>query len=458
MRVAWLRSLRGRLTLINLVVLSASLLLFGVFLIVANARSAYREVDLGLERRATGPPGPQPRGPRNAPEAPEFSREFRFGGDRAPDEAPQSAYDADALALVRGQGHIWSTCRIDGRNVRVFTILLDRGPDAGQIVQTARDLTPIETEARNQFVVLLLVFPVALLASGAAALFLTNRALRPVAEVTRAAAQISERNMSERLPELGADELGALASTFNEMLARLEASFRRTEGALEEQRRFTADASHELRTPLTRLRLATSTALQSANSEAELLNSLKVADKAGAQMGAIVEQLLLLARSDAGALALNRVPMDLRVTVADAIDGSPEPGRIKAEFPEDPVSIFGDAEHLRRAVLNVLDNALKYSQEEVEVRIEQGSNVRIVVCDHGSGVPPEALSRLGERFFRVDEARSREAGGYGIGLSIVKAIVAGHRGSVEFQSELGKGTTVILNLPGGKVPEGARSS
>jgi two-component system, OmpR family, sensor kinase len=235
------------------------------------------------------------------------------------------------------------------------------------------------------------------------------------------------------------------------MIDRLQASFVSLHAAYDEQRRFTADASHELRTPLTRLRLATSAGLAQEGDKAALLESLKVADQAAESMGKIVHQLLLLSQADAGTFRIQPQRLDLRVVAAEAIDASLADNRVQASLGDQPVWVDADPEFLRRAIANLLDNAVKHGSAEggpgIELSISTvGSDVALSVVDHGKGIAPENLARLGERFFRVDVARGEE-GGYGLGLSICKSIVAAHHGRLEFASQLGKGTTATIFLP-----------
>jgi len=328
-------------------------------------------------------------------------------------------------------------------------------------VETARDLTDFDSLWQGQTLTLVVLIPLAVLVAGLGAMFLTNKALRPIADATETASRISEQEMSTRLAVQGADELAQLSGTFNGMLDRLQASFEKQklayaelEKAYENQRRFTADASHELRTPLTRLKLATGTALTEAGLPDMVLESLHIADQSADSMSKIVNQLLLLSKADAGQLGLVMALLDLRTIAAESADAMPkrEPP-LCVKLADTPVMVTCDEDHLRRVILNLLHNAYKNTPEgkdvELSVAIEDGQAV-LRVRDQGRGIAPEHLPRLGERFYRVDPARSQAEGGVGLGLSICRSIIEAHGGTIEFKSRVGVGTIVIVRLGIGK--------
>jgi signal transduction histidine kinase len=250
----------------------------------------------------------------------------------------------------------------------------------------------------------------------------------------------------------GNDEFAELADTFNGLLGRLDASFQEQKRALELQRRFTADASHELKTPLTIVKGNTSLALSRASIDDNSRHTLTEIDRAADTMSQLVQDLLLLARSDSGQLGGHRIEMLLREILETAAsqatpNGGP-PVRLKVE-PED-LCVMGNEAELVRVFRNLLDNALCHTPSDGCISVSAHSSdgaVLVTVEDTGTGIAPEHLSHLGERFYRVDAARSRPTGGTGLGLSICKSILKAHAGGMEIESAVGKGTRVCVSLP-----------
>jgi signal transduction histidine kinase len=290
-------------------------------------------------------------------------------------------------------------------------------------------------------------------------LFLTNNALRPVDQMTQAAAAIGAGDLSRRLEVRGRDELARLAETFNRMIARLEGTFRglesayyRLEGAYEEQQRFTGDASHELRTPLTRIKGMTTLALSGPGCFEEYRDAVIVADQAADVMTRIVQDLLLLARSDAGQLR----PHLARISTSDLLRRAVQAPRpagapaLRLQLPEPDPFVTGDADHLSRLLANLLENALRHTPAGGEITLaatREQDWVVLTVADTGEGIPVEHLPHVCERFYRVDSARSRHDGGTGLGLAICRSIVEAHGGSLLLDSVVGQGTTVRVMLP-----------
>jgi signal transduction histidine kinase len=260
----------------------------------------------------------------------------------------------------------------------------------------------------------------------------------------RSAETITGANLSQRLSVSGDDEFAQLAQTFNSMIERLEKSFSDLQQAYEHQRRFSADASHELRTPLTRLKLATSSALRPEATSEERLKSLEVADRSAESMIRLINQLLLLAKADAGQLAFQPRKSDLRILASEALDSVefPESVKVETEFPESAVYAEVDEDAVKRVVVNLLENAARYARGSIRLQVAAMPGPSIAVSDNGTGVSEENLNRLGERFFRVEGARDATSGGTGLGLAICKTIVEAHGGTFTIASEEGKGTLV----------------
>ena len=275
-----------------------------------------------------------------------------------------------------------------------------------------------------------------------------GRALAPVAAMTERARAISAERLSERLPVSHDDELGRLASVFNEAFARLERSF-------EALRRFTADASHELRTPLTTLRSVGEVALRErlgVEGQREAIGSML---EEGERLSRLVEDLLTLARADARRVAPDLGPAslaDLAREAARTLGVLAEERGQRLELVEvAPSPVRADPRLLQRAVTNLVHNALRYSPEGATVTVRSGARGHeaiLEVVDQGPGIAPEHHAQVFERFFRVDP--SRGGGGSGLGLSIARWAAEAHGGRIELESAPGRGSTFRLVLPRGE--------
>lgn len=277
--------------------------------------------------------------------------------------------------------------------------------------------------------------------------FLAGRALGPIRKITEAAEAISESNLSRRIDLAATEtELGRLARTLNGTFERLERAFSR-------QTRFTADASHELRTPLSVILTQAELALRRERSPEEYREALAACLRAAQRMKAVVEGLLTLARADAGMLVLKRERVDLRKLLEETaamLGPLALERRVAVAVSAEAVAVAGDPDRLREAVTNLISNAIRYNREggrvDVTLQAVPGEAV-IMVADTGVGIPEKDRPHLFERFYRVDPARSREAGGTGLGLSITKWIVEAHGGVISFTSREGEGTTFVVRLP-----------
>ena len=289
---------------------------------------------------------------------------------------------------------------------------------------------------------------VALALAWAGGTFLAARALRPVDRITRAAEQIGSEDLSLRLEHRGPDdELGRLTAAFNGMIDRLERDFER-------QQRFTADASHELRTPLAVIRSLAEVALASPRDEAHDARTFAGICEESERLTRLVESLLTLARADEGHVP-PLVDVDLDEVALDAAARIVERARRQdvtlAVRPSDGYEVRGDSSLLTQLVLNLLDNALRHTPAggRITLTVEPAdAGVSLAVADTGSGIAAEHLPRLFERFYRVDQARSRSAGSFGLGLAICDWIARVHGGRLSVESEVDVGTTFRLWLPG----------
>ena len=304
---------------------------------------------------------------------------------------------------------------------------------------------PLPTERLAQLRRLLLYTSLSAFAVFALGVYILSRqVLLPVKKVTEAAAQVSGAELSQRVPvPRSRDEVQEMAVTLNHMLDRLEESF-------ETQRRFTADASHELRTPVTAIIGHVNYLLRRTKPSPEQTDSLTVIRREGERMAKLVNDLLELARADAG-FTVDRHPMNL-VEVLEAVHMELAPvaghARIRVSTPQPLVEVSGDAARLKQVVLNLVQNALNAGADRITLSLLGEKNtVRLEVLDNGPGIPSEAIPHLFDRFYRVDGARSTRGNGSGLGLAIVRWIVQQHHGEVSVESRLGEGTVFTVLLP-----------
>ena len=314
---------------------------------------------------------------------------------------------------------------------------------------------------------LLIAGPLTLLLAALGGYWLATRALRPVRLITRAAEEIEETDLSRRLHLKSRDELGALAATFDRMLARLEAAFAR-------QRQFTGDASHELRTPLSIVAAEAERALAAQRSPDEYRRALEVIQSENAYMARLVEHLLTLARADAGQLRARDEPLDLSDVALEVVERlaplARERGVVLSTGALPELRVRGDRAALSLALGNLVENAIKYSGHAerpgggrvcVETGAADRDHGRLVawarVEDDGPGIAAEHLPHLFERFYRADAARacddSNSAGsdgaleGSGLGLAIAHEIAIAHGGTIGVRSVVGCGAVFTLELP-----------
>ena len=316
------------------------------------------------------------------------------------------------------------------------------------VVQVAADERAMQEDLHKLTLIFLLGLPLGVAAAGVGGYSLARRALAPVERMAERARLITAERLRERLPvDNPEDELGRLASVFNETLTRLELSF-------DQMRRFTADASHELRTPLTAMRSVGEVGLRGKRDEhayREIIGSmLEEVDR----LAHLVDRLLTLSKADTGDSLLSTEPVDLR-ELADEVASQLD---VLAEEKQQTLTVqhaaaphwTGDRLVLRQALLNLVDNAIKYSPTGAHITIRVGefsSSAVVDVTDNGPGIPAELQSRIFDRFYRVDKSRSRENGGAGLGLSIAKWAVEVHGGQLTLENTNGGGSTFRITLP-----------
>jgi heavy metal sensor kinase len=334
--------------------------------------------------------------------------------------------------------------------------LLQRSITAGKrapplIVRVGVYRNRVEEDIWRLTVWILAAFGLILVAAPLSGYWLASRAIYPLARILQTTGRLHPDNLSERLPLRGSgDELDQLSATLNGMLDRLAAH-------LEQQRAFVANAAHELRSPLTAIRTALEVALERNRSPAEYHELFGDLIEECIGLGNLINHLLLLAEGDAGLLhADGEVRLDdLARRAVDMFQGIAEQRGINLDLrASELASVPGNRVHLREVIHNLLDNALKFTPEGGTISVEvsappDSSEVQLVVRDSGTGIPPEDLPSVFQRFYRADKSRQRDqpTGGSGLGLSICQAIVHAYGGKITLASTPGKGTTVSVLLP-----------
>jgi heavy metal sensor kinase len=348
---------------------------------------------------------------------------------------------------ARGVHTVETLVLAPGERIRVLTLPVVRAGVLVQLIQVGIPLARVEHALRRYLQIVLVLGPVGALLAAAGGAGIARIALRPVDAMARTARRITAEDLAARIRPRGAgDELDYLAETLNGMLARLE-------GAFGQMRRFTADAAHELRTPLTVLKGEMEVALRSERSPAEYRRVLETSLEEVDRLIRVAEDLLLLARSGSEA-GLERARVELEPLVLECLDAgvrlgsragvSVRPGEMV------PAAVLGDAQALRRALLNLVENAVTYTPPGGRVTISLGHGAgmaRIVVEDTGIGIALDDQERIFQPFVRLDEARSRHTGGTGLGLAIARSIVAAHGGRLDVQSSPRTGSRFTIELP-----------
>jgi heavy metal sensor kinase len=364
---------------------------------------------------------------------------------------PQGETRVETIAALNRSG--------DPRRIAIIRVALPPMERQYGII-VSRSLTPLLGELAADRRILLIAVPLGALLAGVAGWFLARKSLAPVLAMSRQAHRIGVENLEECLPVANPrDELGRLAATFNELLSRLN-------GAFQIQRRFMADASHELRTPISVVRTTASVMLSREHrSEEEYRAAVAIVEAQARRLTRIVEDMLRLARADSGNFVLQPRSFHIdemlleSVQAAIVLAGQKEIRVAIDDIPEAP--FYGDEDLLRQMVLNLLDNAVKYTPEHGEVRVSlERKNVSYLVrvADSGEGIPAEAQPFIFDRFYRVDRGRARseaaglsaaQGAGAGLGLAIARWIAEIHGGTLLLESSGPSGSTFVAALPSG---------
>lgn len=455
-------SIRVRLTLWYVALLAVILTVFCGYVYVSLERRLRDETDRLLDvqaRRMIPPPDMRPdlppRPPRPFRVTPaaggtiaaifgETGEEF-LGGETWDGYADVA--EPRALAAA-GRRDLRTAVLADGEPWRVLTFPIVVDDDVRAVAQIARSEVPIRSALHELLLLFATAVPLTLGLAVAVGLFLAGRALGPIDRITRMAARIGADDLSRRLGLARRDdEVGRLAATFDTMLDPLDRAFRR-------QRQFTADASHELRTPLAMFQSQIELALDRPRSAEEYEATLVSLGDDVRRMEGLLGDLLTLARADAGHLPLVPESLDLADLATD-VAAAMEPlasvhGARLARSGDGPLPILADQTRLTQLLVNLLDNAVKYTPAGGTVTVATGRDADeavVRVADTGIGVAAEHLPHLLDRFYRADAARARAAGGAGLGLAICRWIAEAHGGRIGIESTLGRGTTVTVRLP-----------
>jgi two-component system OmpR family sensor kinase len=472
------RTLTARLVAVAVLLVAVTVLLIGAATTLAMKQNLDAQLDTdvraALDRTLYGPGGHMP-GPVRGGGDGEFGPGQRFGSLRAviPDSGEPSG-----LVLSEQERRGWSTETAltdaqlaplvdvdDGRDVDTVDV-----PGLGSYRVAVRDvsgvrvvvglpLADVDDTIADLLRLEVLATLLGVLAAAGVGALVVRRQLAPLREVADTAHRVAELplasgeiEMAERVPERLTDartEVGQVGSALNTMLDHVEASLATRHRSEQQVRQFVADASHELRTPLATIAGYTELARRRPETTATALDKVETES---ARMTGLVEDLLLLARLDSGR-PLEREPVDLSRLLLEALDDARvvDPARSwRLVLPDAPITVAGDEARLHQVVSNLLTNARKHTPVGSTVTVT-GTSSGFAVHDDGPGFPPDLVSRAFERFVRGDAARTR-AGGVGLGLSLVQAIVAAHGGSVDLASAPGD-TTVTVHLDG--VPRGA---
>ena len=459
-------SLRVKLTGYYLAILAAVLLFFGIASYTILSRSLLAIIDNSLESQAAtierrmhsaqaGSTAEEQSTNDQLAISPHLTQIITAHGVIADEMVVNPIYslpvNLEQINHVEWNKTRWETVYLKtGEPFRVATRRARDADGDSYFIRLGESLEPHRKLRTRILLVLSIAIPAALLLGSYGGLLLANQALRPVDRITRVARRIGAGDLSERVPIPPVmDEIGRLATTFNTMIGRLQAAFER-------QRQFTSDASHEMRTPLAVMRGDIEIALRRTRSPEEYQRVLTSSLEEIIRLSRLVEDLLTLARADAGRTQLRCEEVSLDQLCQQMVDYI-SPLAVQREQilaydgPEQDVVMNGDLQRLKQLLLNLLDNAIKYTEPRgtITLKLRKDKEEAVIILrDTGRGIPAEDLPHIFDRFFRRSRTTSdKSASGFGLGLSIVKWIVDSHGGTIEATSELGKGTVFTVRFP-----------
>jgi heavy metal sensor kinase len=452
----FVRSIKFRLTVWYLVALAVMLVLFGTMAYFMLSNSLYQSLDTSLRTRAAqvqssllsnGPILSDGGTGETSQTTLLHGTNWMLLQESGSLIGTEGVDDLAAKALT-GRISFANVKTADGEVIRLCaTPVITEESGVTLAIIVGRSLSETEDVLRTFRNILAIAGATTAVLAGIGGLVLASQVLRPIDRMTQTARVIGESDLSRRIEVRSDDELGRLALTLNQMIERLEMAFKR-------QRQFTADASHELRTPVAVIRAESTLALRRERTEDDYRKSLDLISQETRRMSAVIDKLLFLARSDAGKEQLDFEEVDLKEVLSNL---SPDVEVLCEERglhfnpgPLENLVVRGDRTRLQQLFLNLLANAIRYTPSGGRISvsaIRQGEAAVIAVRDTGIGISEEHLPHIFERFYRVDEARSRVDGGAGLGLSICQHIVKVHDGKIEVESRVGEGSTFTVFLP-----------
>jgi heavy metal sensor kinase len=368
------------------------------------------------------------------------SKEFREMGYVAKDQVLINARDGKETR---------ERIRLPGRKTpyRIISTPIYKNGRLTQIIQLGTHLRFVKKNLFHFRNNILIALPILLLLGALGGWVLARRSLSPIGYIASKARSITSENLSERLHPRGTgDEMDDLIRTINEMIARLDSSFKR-------MAEFTADASHELKTPICAMRGEAEVLLSKGRETEEYQEGLAHFIEQFDHLNQMINDLILLSKFDSTQVESKRVPLRLDLLIKDLCNVFhvlAEQNNIAMEMDTiEEVTVIGDKVHLQQLFTNLIDNAIKYTLKgTIRVTVEKDEDTTLVkIKDTGIGIPKEERENIFKRFYRVDKSRSRETGGVGLGLSIADWIAHAHHGRIEVDSELNQGSTFTVYLP-----------
>jgi heavy metal sensor kinase len=459
--MSFIHSIKFRFTIWYLLVLAVLLIALSAGVYFYLSRSLYRNLDDSLELRSTQL--------RSLPaildsiRQGEFQEElgeivilYFYSGDQLMEVSPRGisiplSHEFISQAIA-GTSLFTTIQTAEGEGLRLLAVsltLIQGQPPSSQpaTLVIARSTKQIDQALAGLVRTLLIAVPLALILAAGGGIFLARRALKPVDKIAQTAQEIEESDLSRRINVNTKDELGRLAATLNEMIGRLDKAFQR-------QKQFTSDASHELRTPLAVIEAESTLALQKERPSGDYRQSLEIISQESSQMSSLIDQLLTLARADAGKEQWNFTEVNLGKLISNVSTDvevlCQEKGLSFQLGQTQDLVVKGDEARLRELFMNLLDNAIRYTPAPGTVSVSlrrEGQMAVVAITDTGIGIPAEDIPFIFERFYRVDKSRSHAEGGSGLGLAICRHIAEVHGGKIEVESQVGAGSTFSVWLP-----------
>jgi heavy metal sensor kinase len=461
--MSFIHSIKFRFTLWYLLVLAVLLTALSVGVYFYLSRSLYQNLDDSLKLRSTQLVSfpailESIRQGQFQEELGEIVALYFYGDNQSsvewtPPGISIQLSDKFISQAIAGTGLFTTIQTAQGEGLRLLAIPVNLGPSGPPpslppaLLVIGRSTRQIDEALHGLVRILVIAVPLALAVAAGGGIFLARRALKPVDEIGQTAQEIEENDLSRRIIVNTKDELGRLAATLNQMIARLEKAFQR-------QKQFTSDASHELRTPLSVIEAESTLALQKERPSSDYRQSLETISQETKQMSSLIDQLLTLARADAGKEQWNFTEINLGKLITNlSMDVEvlcQEKGLSFQLGQMQDLVVKGDEARLRELFMNLLDNAIRYTPAPGTVFVSlrrEGQMAVIAITDTGVGIPAEDIPFIFERFYRVDKSRSRTEGGTGLGLAICRHIAEAHSGKIEVESQVGAGSTFSVWLP-----------